>query len=252
MDNDIWSRASKIFGYASGFIALVVGVSFVYGYIKYSSFLSAVGVEWYSSSVPTTNYALYALMPFALITSSAVIIYVLLHATHKKIEVKFWYYFLSGLVFVYLIYSGWLLHSGLEGGEEESLKWAARISNLMLPVVGGAISTYLFCMRVSFKDTKALAIKIVICSFLILVSIPRVSGYANGLIVRGTCASDLPFIEISGMRWAILDYKKDNSLLIRYSDSARPDTMFFSVEKIAINNDSKTSFPKFVRFDKDK
>ena len=228
----------KLSGDIAGVIAAIVGVSFLHGYTSFKAYLVAVGVEWYAYNVSTSAYAIKAVEPFFLMGPVTVLFYFILEGVKDERRLKYWYWFSTALMFVYLAGAAFLTYkrsSGLPADFNREIGF----NSLMLVVMGVVIATYYSCLRKGVQKRPVMFLALASSLFMALFSIPTTLGYAKGLLVLNTSASDLPYVVIDNERWSLLDYQKDNSLLIRYLSKSRPEAKFAKIEGIVIKNDSK-------------
>lgn len=238
---------SKVLADIGGISAAMFGVSFLYGYVHFKAFLTAAGIEWYAQNLSTTFYAVQAIDPFLLIGPTAVVIYLLMWPVSRSRDLIIWYYSCSCLIAAYFVYCIWLYSYGFEEGSVRAARTSENINVLMLGVLGAAISIYLCCLKVCYKSKGLIVMQIFFCLTCALLAIPRTSGYAKALIMRDTSASELPYVQIDQERWAILDYQRDNSLLIRYVSGSHPETKFMAIEKSVIRSDARVLYPHRFR-----
>ncbi|UST65948.1 hypothetical protein NF673_09415 [Pseudomonas moraviensis] len=225
----------------SGFIAVIVGASFLQGYISYNCYLMAVGVEWYSYSVPSSSYALKAIEPFFIMAPFVLLTYVMLMPIHSERKLRLWYLFSNALIFVY--FGGWIYFQYRRTeGLVEVLKQEIIFNSVMLMLFGVVVATYCCFLRKSYKSKPVMVMGLSSALFIALVLIPKTLGYAKGLTVFNTSGSTLSYVMIGDERWSVLDYQKGNSLLIRYTSKKRPDSKFAKIEGLVIKNDSKLSY----------
>lgn len=225
----------------SGFIAVIAGISFLHGYVSYNSYLVAVGVEWYSYSVPSSSYALKAIEPFFILGPFILLTYVMLVTVQSEWKLKICYMFTVASFSVY--FSGWTYFQFKRSeGVVEVLKREVFFNSVMLMVIGMVIAAYCCFLKKSFKSKPMMIIGLATSLFVALVLIPRTLGYAQGLIVLNNGGSSLSYVTIGDERWCVLDYQKGNSLLIRYLTKKRPDAKFAKIEGLVIKNDSKLTY----------
>lgn len=227
----------KLSGDIAGVIAAIVGVSFLNGYTNYNAYLSGVGVEWYSYNVSTSAYSLKALEPFLLMGPVAILCYFMLSPINER-RLKYWYWFSSVIMFVYFAGTSFFTYKRPDGLPAD-LNREIAFNMLMLMATGVVIATYYCCFRKGVQKKPLMFLALATSLFVAIFAIPKTLGYSKGLLVFNTSASDLPYVLIDNERWAVLDYQKENSLLIRYLSKQRPEAKFAKIEGVVIKNDSK-------------
>ncbi|MGS0546085.1 hypothetical protein ACU8WE_29990 [Pseudomonas parakoreensis] len=238
MENKEEKSSVKLSGDIAGVIAVIVGVSFLHGYISYSAYLEAVGVEWFSYNISTSAYSMKAVEPFLLMGPVAVLFYFMLSAVKDERRLKYWCWFSNVIYFTYFAGAAFFIYKRSDG-LPLNLNREIRFNMMMLMAMGIVIATYSCCLRRGVNRKPLMFLALATSLFMAVFSIPKTLGYSKGLLVFNTAASDLPYVLIDNERWSILDYQKENSLLIRYPSKQRPEAKFAKVEGIVIKNDSK-------------
>lgn len=238
---------SKVLADVGGLSAALFGVSYLYGYVYFKSFFSTIGVDWYSQNLSATFYAIQTIIPFLMLGPITILIYLIFWSVNKERFVIVSYYVFTFLMFVYIFFLAWLDRFGFERCSTSALRKAEACNLLMLAVLGAAMATYIHCLKNSYQKKAFVIAQIFMCLYGALLTVPHTAGYIRGVIVRDTRAVDLPYIIVDQEKWSILDYQKDNSLLIRFVSGSRLETKFLAIEKNVIRSDAPIMFPNRIR-----
>lgn len=236
----------RLFGDLGGMLAALVGLSFVFGYVGYKSYLDIFGLGWYASSLGTTEHAIKAVESFLVLAPSTVSGYVVIKVASQKINLKICLFSVCVVVLSCGLYIEWLYFSKLGSGSLQVAGLAVKILGFMSIVIGSAAGMLLYLFGVAVNRKWGVFLVLVMSLYCIFVLVPYMSGVSKGFIVQYYKGGKLPYVLIGDDRWAVLDYKEGRSLLLRYTLNSYPEARLEPIETLVIRRDggSKFSFEK--------